>query len=87
MKITVRVQPGSSHASVGGRYGAEDPPVVIVRVAARPVDGQANEAVRNALAVAFGVRARDVVLVSGERSRIKVFDVDGASEQRLAELL
>lgn len=45
-------------------------------VSARAVEGQANEAVRRALAEAFGVRARDVVIVSGERSRDKIVEVD-----------
>jgi uncharacterized protein YggU (UPF0235/DUF167 family) len=49
---------------------------LIVAVAARAVEGRANEAVRRALAEAFGVRARDVVIVSGERSRDKIVEVD-----------
>jgi uncharacterized protein len=49
---------------------------LIVAVSARAVEGQANEAVRRALAEAFGVRARDVVIVSGERSRDKIVEVD-----------
>ena len=56
-------------------------------VAAPAVDGKANEAVRRAVADAFGVRIRDVALVSGERSRDKVLEVDGADEARLAALL
>ena len=44
-------------------------------VAARAVDGAATAAVRAAVAEAFGVRARDVTLVAGERSRTKVLEV------------
>ena len=58
---------------MGGRWG--DGEVLAVAVSARAVDGAATAAVRAAVATAFGVRARDVVLVTGERSRTKVLDV------------
>jgi hypothetical protein len=72
--VTVRVRPGASRTRVGGRWGDAD--VVGVAVGARAVDGAATAAVRAAVADAFGVRARDVSLVSGERSRTKVLEVD-----------
>jgi len=59
----------------------------VVAVAAPAVDGKANEAVRRAVAEAFGVRARDVTVVSGARSRDKVLEIDGADEARLTALL
>ncbi len=59
---------------MGGRWGDQE--VLGVSVGARAVDGAATAAVRAALAEAFGVRARDVALVAGERSRIKVLDID-----------
>jgi uncharacterized protein YggU (UPF0235/DUF167 family) len=49
----------------------------VVRVAARAVDGKATEAALAAVAAAFGVRRRDVRLVSGTTSRTKVLDVEG----------
>ena len=83
MRIVVRVRPGSSRAAVGGSHDG----ALIVRVAARAVDGQANEAAVRALADAFGVRRRDVVLVSGATNRTKVIEVTGATEQVLEALL
>lgn len=76
--MTVRVRPGASRTRVGGRWG--DAEVLGVSVGARAVDGAATAAVRAAVADAFGVRSRDVVLVTGERSRTKVFDIDVADE-------
>lgn len=87
LRLTVRVQPGASRPKVGGRYGHDDPPVLVVRVAAKPVDGRANQAVREALADAFGVKVAAVALKVGETARLKVFEVEGADERRLAELL
>ena len=74
MRITVRVRPGASRTRVGGRWGDQD--VLCVSVPARAVDGAATAAVRAAVATAFEVRPRAVTLVSGERSRSKVLDVE-----------
>ena len=87
MRVTVRVHPGAPTEAVGGRYGDAEPPVLVVRVTARAVDGRANAAVLDALARAFGVARRDVGLSSGERSRTKVVDVDGGEPGVLAALL
>jgi len=60
---------------------------LVVAVAAPAVDGKANEAVRRAVAEAFGVRARDVTVVSGERSRDKVLEVEPRGAAQRVELL
>ena len=78
VRITVRVRPGASRTRVGGRWG--DGEVLGVSVGARAVAGAATAAVCAAVAVAFGVRAREVTLVSGERSRTKVLEVDVDAE-------
>jgi uncharacterized protein YggU (UPF0235/DUF167 family) len=72
---------------VGGRHGDGEPPVLVVKVTARPIDGRANDAVRAALAEAFGLRSRAVTLRSGGSSRLKVFELAGGEPDRLAELL
>jgi len=76
MRFAVWVKPGASRTFVGGRRGDS----LIVSVSAPAVEGQANEAVRKALADAFGVRARDVTIVRGERGRDKVVVVDPAPD-------
>ncbi len=86
MRVEIRVKPGSSRVRVGGRHGA----AVVVAVSAPAVDGRATAAALAALAEAFGVRPRAVALVSGERSRTKVVQIDGddlALTARLRELL
>jgi uncharacterized protein YggU (UPF0235/DUF167 family) len=82
---------------VGGCYGegcygeaGDDAPALVVAVTQRAVGGAATSAVLAAVARAFGARPRDVHLVTGERSRTKVLELDpvppGAPD-RLVELL
>lgn len=86
VRIAIRVKPGAKRNAVGGSHGT----ALVVSVAARPVDGKANEAVVRALASAFGVRRRDITLVTGLTSRDKIVDINGvaaALEARRDELL
>lgn len=72
MRLTVRVTPRAARDAVDG-FDAEGR--LAVRVTAAPADGQANAAVARLLAKTLGLPARDVVLVSGATSRIKVLEV------------
>jgi uncharacterized protein YggU (UPF0235/DUF167 family) len=81
--VTIRVRPGAGRVLVGGEHDG----ALVVRVAARAVDGKATEAALAAVATAFGVPARDVALVSGARSRTKVVEVAGAEPAALHALL
>ncbi len=86
MRLTIRVRPGSSRTRVGGRR--ED--ALVVAVTAPAVDGRATRAALDAVAQAFGVRPRAVHLVSGDRGRTKIVDIDGefdALTRRREELL
>lgn len=73
MRLAIRVKPGSARISVGGRYGD----ALVVAVTARAVDGKATEAALRAVADAFGVKRREITLVTGATSRDKVIDIDG----------
>ena len=83
MRVTIRVKPGSGRTVVGGRY--DD--ALVVRVAARAVDGKATEAALRAVADALGVRRADLRLVSGATSRTKVVEVDADVSARVQQLL
>ncbi len=91
MRVRVRVRPGARRTVVGGRWdgpgpmrpGERNDPALIVAVAAPAVDGRANAAVCEALAAALDLRARDVRIVSGERSRDKVLEVDTGDDAAL----
>ncbi|MBX3096363.1 MAG: DUF167 domain-containing protein [Fimbriimonadaceae bacterium] len=61
--------------------------VVRVAVSAPPVDGAANEAVRDAIAKVVGVGKRSVRIVSGEKSRDKQVAVESLEWDQVHERL
>ena len=87
VRLLIRVYPGAPANKVGGRYGDSEPPVLIVRVAARAVDGKANAATVRALADALGVPRGLVRIVTGQRARTKVVEVESAKPDAVAALL
>lgn len=78
-RLTVRIQPGARRTAWIGWFG-EHPKLA---VAARPVDGAANEEARRFIAATAGVRDRQVRLVVGAASRAKHFEVDGVDDTTL----
>ncbi len=87
VRVSVRVYPGSKTPRVAGRYGDDEPPVLIVRVKERAEGGKANSAVVSAVAAAFGVPAAAVSIVSGGSGRNKVVEVDRCDPGVLKTLL
>jgi uncharacterized protein YggU (UPF0235/DUF167 family) len=81
-RLAVRLTPGAGT----DRFDGVADGVLRVRVAARPVDGAANEALLRLLARALDVPRRDVALRSGATSRTKVVEVDGVDPARLRSL-
>lgn len=82
-RFRVRVQPRASRTEVAGPYGE----AVKVRVTAPPVDGAANEAVRELLAERLGVPASSVRIAHGATGRTKVVEVDGVAPGRVRAAL
>jgi uncharacterized protein (TIGR00251 family) len=81
--LRVRLQPRAGRNEVvGERNGA-----VVIRVAAPPVDGRANEALRKLVAHRAGVPRSHVTIVRGERSRDKLVRVEGVGEAELRRAL
>jgi uncharacterized protein YggU (UPF0235/DUF167 family) len=78
-KLAVRLTPrGGRDAFEGWTRDAEGRPCLKVRTAAAPVDGAANAALVRLIAKALGRSVGAVRLVSGERSRLKRLEIDGA---------
>jgi uncharacterized protein (TIGR00251 family) len=82
LTIDVLVAPRASRAAVGPMIGDR----LRVAVTAPPVDGEANAAVIEALADAFGVRRAAVAIVRGERGRRKTVRIEGATAETLERL-
>ena len=68
----MHVQPGARRTGVAGVHGA----ALKVALAAPPVDGKANAALRAFLADAFDVPLARVTIVRGTTSRDKVVRID-----------
>jgi uncharacterized protein (TIGR00251 family) len=65
--LELHVQPGASRTEFAGTHGDR----MKVRLAARAVDGKANEALIEFLAAHYNVPRRNVTITSGLKSRRK----------------
>jgi uncharacterized protein len=74
--LRIRVIPRAPRTRVDGeRAGA-----ILIRLAAPPVDGAANDALVAFLAETLGVPRRDVAIVAGAASRDKRVEIAGMDE-------
>ena len=75
-EVQVKVIPRASRSQVAGlREG-----VIVIRLAAPPVDGAANQELIAFLSRELDLPKRSIVIVSGDRSRTKRLLIDGISE-------
>jgi uncharacterized protein len=81
--LRVHVQPRAGRSAVLGRHGD----ALKLRVAAPPVDDRANSAVIELVAETLDVRAQQVSLVGGERSRLKRLRISGVETEDVAARL
>ena len=70
-RLAIRVSPGSSRDAIELAEGK-----LLVRVRARAVDGQANDAVLGLVAKALGVAPSRIRLLRGATAREKLLQVD-----------
>jgi hypothetical protein len=79
----VRVIPRSRKAGFGGFHDG----VLVVRLAAAPVDNAANDALLDFLAGIVGVPRRAIRLLSGGKSRRKRIAIDGVTARKMTACL
>jgi len=77
--IDVRVIPRARRSCVDGERGG----AVLIRLAAAPVDGAANDALVGFLADALGIPRRDISIVKGEQSRVKRVSIIGLDAESI----
>lgn len=83
VRFEVHARPRAKRSGITGvREGR-----VVVQLAAPPVDGAANAELVSTVADALGVPRRDVTLVQGATSRVKVVEVRGLSAAEVAARL
>jgi len=85
VRLAVRLTPRGGRDSVEG-WARDDAGRVYLkaRVAAPPVDGQANAALVRLIAKALGAPASAVRIASGETARMKQLEIDGVDAAALA---
>jgi uncharacterized protein (TIGR00251 family) len=73
--LELHVQPGASRSEFAGKHGER----IKVRLAARAVDGKANDALIEFLAEHYNVPKRNVRIESGLKSRQKRVLIEGVT--------
>ena len=81
--LDIKAVPGASKSALGEiREGR-----LKVRIAAAPEDGKANEELRSFLAKLLGLPKKDIVLESGEKSRLKTLRLPAPAKEKLEKLI
>ena len=79
MDFEIKVIPRAGRSEVAGlREGA-----LLVKLAAAPVDGAANDELISLLAKTLRIPKRDIALVGGERSRTKRIRIAGMDRDQV----
>ncbi len=81
--LDCHIQPGASRSRIAGEYDNR----VKIAVAAPPVDGKANAALRTFFSKLLKIPAGRITLISGESGRKKRVHFAGISPEKLREAL
>ena len=81
--LHIRVVPRARRTEISGRRGE----TIVVRLAAPPVDGAANEALIGFLSERLGIPQRRIVIVRGATARDKTVAIDGLAPAEIARRL
>jgi uncharacterized protein YggU (UPF0235/DUF167 family) len=84
MRLAVRLTPrGGRDAVEGWATGADGRPFLKARVAAPPVEGEANAALTVLLSKTLGVSRSSVRIAAGQTGRLKQVEVEGLDSAAL----
>ncbi|HYT65179.1 MAG TPA: DUF167 domain-containing protein [Vicinamibacterales bacterium] len=81
--LNIRVIPRSPRTRVDGTRGG----AILIRLAAPPVEGAANDALIAFLSETLNIPRRAITLIAGEKSRDKRVRIDGLDERTIVRRL
>jgi uncharacterized protein (TIGR00251 family) len=80
--FSIRVQPRASRSEISGQIDG----VLKLRLAAPPVDGEANEECIRFLSKLMGIGKGQVEIVSGQTSRNKIIRISGITKAQFEQV-
>jgi uncharacterized protein YggU (UPF0235/DUF167 family) len=83
-RLRVRLTPSGGGDRIDGRAADEIGAYLKARVRAAPENNEANRALEALIAKAFGVAKSKVSVSRGQTARLKVLEIDGASDAEIA---
>ncbi|MBX3428246.1 MAG: DUF167 domain-containing protein [Hyphomonadaceae bacterium] len=83
-RLRVRLTPSGGADRIDGRACDELGPYLKARVRAAPEDNKANRALEVLIAKAFGVAKGKVTVSRGQTARLKVLEIESASDADIA---
>ena len=83
VSFAIRVQPRASRSEIAGELEG----TLKIRLAAPPVDGEANEELIRLLSKLFKVTRSQIAIRSGQTSRNKLIVIDGVSVDEAKQVL
>ena len=81
--IQVKVLPRASSTRIIGKENG----VFKIKLTSPPVEGKANKALKELLARRLSLPKRDIEIISGERSRVKLIQILGINQDEANRLL
>jgi len=83
LTLSVWAQPNAKKNEIVGEQGD----FLKIKVASPPIEGAANEALRDFLSEVLEVPRRQVILLRGETSKQKIFKIEGLSPEQAVKNL
>ncbi|MGD9519615.1 MAG: DUF167 domain-containing protein [Armatimonadota bacterium] len=84
VRLEVKVTPRAKKNEVVGWHQDH---ILVVKIAAPPIGGQANDELCRYLAERLGIAPSDILIVRGYTSRQKALEISGVTEQEVKHRL
>ncbi|MBK6704942.1 MAG: DUF167 domain-containing protein [Caulobacteraceae bacterium] len=86
-RLRVRLTPSGGADRIDSRASDETGPYLKARVRAAPENNEANRALEALIAKAFGVAKSKVTVSRGQTARLKVLEIETASDAEIAAFI